>query len=148
MKSALEFRPYLPSDKITCLRIFDANCPEFFLPSERSDYLEFLNSEPSQYELCVSEEDVVGAFGLFDRDTQGKNLNWILLEPQSQGLGIGSAIMARVSTLAHTANIKTVYIAASHKSAPFFTKFGALATETIENGWGPGMHRINMELQA
>jgi len=146
MKSTLRFRPYQPIDKITCLRIFDANCPEFFLNSERSDYLEFLNSGPSQYELCVSEENVVGAFGLFDRDAQGKKLNWILLEPQAQGLGIGSAIMARVSTLARTANTKTVHIAASHKSAPFFTKFGARTIKTIENGWGPERHRVEMEL--
>lgn len=127
--------------------IFDANCPEFFLPTERSDYLEFLDAQPSQYELCVSEKNVVGAFGLFDRDAQNKCLNWILLNPQSQGLGIGSAIMARVSTLAREQVTSTVHIAASHKSAPFFAKFGASTIKTIENGWGPCMHRVDMELR-
>jgi hypothetical protein len=40
----------------------------------------------------------------------------------------------------------TLRISASHKSAPFFAKFGARERDRIPNGWGPGMHRVEMEL--
>jgi hypothetical protein len=37
-----------------------------------------------------------------------------------------------------------VKIAASHLSAPFFAKFGAVPLRTTDDGWGPGMHRVDM----
>ena len=51
--------------------------------------------------------------------------------------------MARVSDIGDG---RPVSIAASHKSAPFFARFGARIVETTPDGWGPGMHRVDMEL--
>jgi hypothetical protein len=39
-----------------------------------------------------------------------------------------------------------VDIAASQKSAAFFARFGAVTLKVVDNGWGTGMHRIDMEL--
>ena len=69
-----------------------------------------------------------------------------MLDPAAQGRGIGSGIMRRVSQAAREREMQTVNIAASHKSAPFFAKFGAEAMATTEDGWGPGMHRVDMLL--
>jgi hypothetical protein len=62
-------------------------------------------------------------------------------------MGIGSAIMSRITRLGRASGVRCVSIAASHKSAPFFAKFGATALNSIENGWGQGMHRVDMELR-
>jgi GNAT superfamily N-acetyltransferase len=142
----VEFRPYTVSDQNVCLRLFDANCPDYFAPNERGDYQEFLASCPAGYELCLHAGRVVGAFGLFDRDKESMSLNWILLDPDSQGLGLGSMIMEKVSTEAVLSGTRVVHIAASHRSAPFFAKFGAIETAVVDHGWGIGMHRIDMEL--
>ena len=88
----------------------------------------------------------MGAFGVFDRDTDAKDLNWILLDPKSQGQGIGSTIMTHVSRSASVSGARVVHIAASHKSAPFFAKFGARKVLVTDDGWGPDMHRVDMEL--
>jgi hypothetical protein len=96
------FRPYCSTDYQACTDIFDANCPEFFAPNERQDYEEFLSDVSAGYEVCEVDGRVFGAFGLFDDGTNDKILNWILLDPQSQG---------------------------------------------SENGWGPGMHRVDMLLE-
>jgi hypothetical protein len=40
----------------------------------------------------------------------------------------------------------SIRIAASHRSAPFFARFGAETVRETPDGWGPGMHRIDMEL--
>ena len=102
MAANVTFRSYLPTDMLACLGLFDANCPEFFAPNERFDYVSFLDANQPSYELCLVGGQIVGAFGLVGYGLQHKSLNWILLNPRSHGMGIGSAIMGRVSTLART----------------------------------------------
>lgn len=140
----LVFRCYAASDKDACLELFDENTPEFFAPNERPDYASFLDSCPDKYELCFIDDSIAGAFGLLGNGLHRRSLNWILLSPARQGLGIGTAIMSRVMDLARSSNLRLVEIAASHKSAPFFAKFGAIEVSVTDNGWGPGMHRVDM----
>lgn len=138
MATNIIFRSYASADKAVCLGLFDANCPEFFAPNERVDYAEFLDANPFDYELCLTEDKVAGAFGLSEHGLQQKSLNWILLNPRSQRLGIGSVIMSRISAVALDSGASLINIAASHKSSPFFAKFGAIEIATIDNGWGVG----------
>lgn len=145
--SPVSFRPYRKADRQACTGIFDANCPAFFAPNERLEYEEFLDSASGDYEVCEVDGKVLGAFGLSVAGEDTKRLSWIMLDPQAQGLGVGSAIMQRVIQLGRSSRTSVVKIAASHKSAPFFARFGASATSFIENGWGPGMDRVDMELQ-
>lgn len=128
------------------MSMFDANCPEFFAPNEREEYRNYLDCTPEGYEVCEIDGRILGAFGLFGDRHDIKTLNWILLDPQTQGLGVGSRIMGRVIELGRALKAKQVNIAASHKSAPFFAKFGAITASTSIDGWGPGMHRVDMVL--
>jgi len=128
------------------MSIFDANCPAFFAPNERQDYLRFLDGTPKGYEVCSVEGKVCGAFGLFADDQDVKRLNWILIDPQTQSTGVGSKIMKRVIQSGRQSQTRVVKIAASHKSAAFFARFGAIVTSSTKNGWGPGMDRVDMEL--
>jgi GNAT superfamily N-acetyltransferase len=146
MTPSASFRPYSSADREACLAIFDENCPTFFAPNERADYMGFLEAVPDRYEVCEVAGRVVAAFGLIDDGRQGVDLNWIWLDPVSQGVGIGSSIMKRVISLGRASQCFLIKIAASHKSAPFFAKFGAIATVHTEDGWGPGMDRVDMEL--
>ena len=146
MKSEVTFRPFSSSDQQSCLALFDANCPEYFAPNERADYLGFLEKSPAGYELCLMEDAVAGAFGLIGDAATRRRLNWIMLNPQFQGRGAGRAIMERVIALAAAGRIHVVEIAASQKSASFFARFGAVTLKVTDNGWGPGMHRVDMEL--
>ena len=142
----IAFRPYCDTDYQTCTGIFDANCPKFFAPNERQEYEEFLERVSGDYEVCEVDGKILGAFGLFDDGENMKTLKWILLDPQTQGIGVGSTIMERVIQLSRTSQTRVVKIAASHKSAPFFARFGASITSLTKNGWGPGMDRLDMEL--
>ncbi|WP_180127724.1 GNAT family N-acetyltransferase [Rhodoferax sp. BLA1] len=146
MDIQVHFRPYSRTERETCLGLFDANCPEFFAPGERADYASFLDTSSACYELCLVQGQVVGAFGLTGHERLRRSLSWILLHPSSQDMGIGTAVMARVIRLAISLGLELVAIAASHKSAPFFTKFGAVIHGFISDGWGPGMHRVDMGL--
>ena len=128
------------------MALFDANCPDYFAPNERYNYVNFLANDPGGYEVCEMDGAIVGAFGLSDVDDATMTLNWIMLHPDSQGMGVGSSIMAHAIKHAVDAGAAELTIAASHRSAPFFGKFGAKTVATIENGWGPGMHRVDMTI--
>lgn len=141
-----EFRPYRVIDQSACLELFDANCPAFFAPNERADYIEFLEAEPVYYKVCLVDDQIVGAFGLNSFANAEGAIRWILIRPEMHGHGIGSAIMEHVLAEAHAAGMQRIRIAASHRSAPFFARFGAEFVREILNGWGPGMHRVDMEL--
>ena len=146
MESELSFRPFSNADTDACLAIFDANCPAFFAPNERADYESFLATSPEGYEVGEADGRVVAAFGLTRGDRPGARLSWIMLNPDSKGLGLGSSIMKRVISHGRAAGAPLIRIAASHKSADFFARFGAVARQHTRDGWGPGMDRVDMEL--
>ena len=139
----LTFRPYQRSDHDACVAIFDENCPEFFAPNERDDYLEFLVTHGRSYTVAVMDGRVVGAYGLAGSGTDYA-LRWILFSRSMQGRGLGTSVMARVFDEMRQHGANRLHIAASHKSAPFFARFGATPLKTTSDGWGPGMDRVDM----
>jgi GNAT superfamily N-acetyltransferase len=142
----MQFRPFQKNDRQACLEMFDLNCPTFFAPNERTDYERFLDDACDRYELCLVDGRVVGGYGVYPDSPGRLALRWIMLSPKAQGRGIGSAMMARVVAALRQAGGATLRISASHKSAPFFARFGAQERTRIPDGWGPGMHRVEMEL--
>jgi GNAT superfamily N-acetyltransferase len=146
MTSDLVFREYQPADRDACVALFDANCPAFFAANERADYVKFLSTAAGSYELCLIEQQVAGGYGLAPHASGGLALRWIVLSPHLHGHGLGTRIMRRVLETLRARRVPQLHIAASHKSAPFFAKFGAQELATIVNGWGPAMHRVDMLL--
>lgn len=144
----IQFIPYHKEHFEMCLALFDANCPDFFAPNERTDYAEFLNQSPKGYLLVLQHGQVVGAFGLIHENIENRRrLNWIMIDPNQHGAGLGRSMMEHVITQSQALNVQFVDIAASHKSAAFFERFGAQSIQYTEHGWGPDMHRLDMELK-
>ena len=71
------FRKYEFNDLSACLAIFDANCPEYFAPNEKSDFQAFLEQVPSGYEVCLNDDAIQGCFGLVKYENESLQLNWI-----------------------------------------------------------------------
>ena len=145
MPSAPVFRPYRPADRAACFELFDGNCPEFFAPNERDDLVEFLATPPAGYEVCLLDDKIVGAFGVL-REAQGLTLRWIMVSSSAQGQGVGRAIMDRAIATVRASGGGPLHIATSQHSAAFFAKLGAQEIRRIPDGWGPGMHRVDMLL--
>jgi GNAT superfamily N-acetyltransferase len=144
----IQFRNYDNTLLEGCLNLFDANCPQFFAINERKDYLEFLQNQPMTYEVGFYGDQIAAVFGMsIDPMLKRGRISWIMVSPLFKGQGVGGVMMSRVKHLAGLKKIKVIDIAASHLSAPFFAKFGAKELKTIQDGWGPDMHRINMELK-
>jgi GNAT superfamily N-acetyltransferase len=141
-----DFRPYEANDRSACLALFDANCPEFFDRGERSGYVQFLDTIREGYEVCQLDGRIVGAYGIRPHAKDELVIRWILIAPDAQGRGVGRAMMTRVLNTVRQTGVRRLHMAASHKSAPFFARFGARATATVQHGWGPNLHRIDMVL--
>lgn len=138
------FKDYEARDKTACLSLFDENCPEFFAPNERVDFEKFLDSSPDGYQLCLSNNKIVGVFGVMPERNNACSIVWIMLGTNAQGKGVGTKIMQRALDRAEMLNAKKIYIATSHVAYKFFEKFGATIIKETKNGWGPNMHRIDM----
>ena len=140
-----EFRAYRNGDRDACLQMFDENCPEFFAPNEREDYAAFLAGAEGEYTIVLDSGRIAGAFGLAPHG-DALALRWILFARAMQGRGLGAAVMSRALEAMRTRSVTVLHIAASHKSAPFFARFGAQPVTTTADGWGPGMDRVDMVL--
>lgn len=146
-REAITFRNYSASDYDGCCALFEQNCPEFFAENERDEYQAFLASLPQAYEMVFLGGSLVAAFGFESDANSGRGrVFWIMVSPSAQGTGVGSRMMNRVIERARSERVVKIDIAASHMSAPFFTKFGASEVKVTRDGWGAGMHRVDMEL--
>ena len=143
---AFSIRCYDIADRDRMLAIFDANTPAFFAVGERVDFDRYLDENALRYEVCEQDGRVVAGFAVAPGTMGRAHLNWILVDPTAQGGGIGNAMMDAARQRAVDQGAAMLDIAASQHSAPFFLRHGACALGRIDNGWGPGMHRIDMEL--
>ncbi len=144
----MKFLNYDESYYDSCLKLFDENCPSYFAENEKEDYIYFLRINPPGYFVGVIESCIVSAFGLISEpDSSRGRLSWILVSTESKGNGLGAKMMNFVKNSAIKKDLAAIDIAASHLSASFFKKFGALELKETTDGWGQGMHRIDMELK-
>jgi GNAT superfamily N-acetyltransferase len=139
------FRGYVAADRARCLSLFDVNCPDYFAANERDHYCAFIEGEPDDYLVIEADAAIVGAFGLEVTGSSAR-LHWIMIDPACQGRGIGRAVMAEIMARGMKLGCAAIDIAASHLSAPFFTRFGAQEVGFTKDGWGAGMHRVDMLL--
>lgn len=146
----LKHRAYRSLDKGACIRIFESNAPRFILPHERTDFAEFLDGLPHTGYYLVLEDEAgeIAACGGFSIRQEGEaTLCWGMVDGKYQGLGIGGLLrLLRLQLLCEIPNLKKVKLSTSQKDAPFFETYGFKILETAPNGYGPGLHKIDMEL--
>ncbi len=141
----LVFESYEPKLRETALALFDANCPAFFAQNERADFASFLDKIGATYQVALRDGRAVAAFAVAPATPGRARLNWIMVAPDAHGAGLGRAMMMEAALKARTLKAEWLDIAASHLSASFFARFGAVERSFAHNGWGPGMHRVDME---
>lgn len=144
----ITFRKFDEDFFADCVALFDENCPSYFADNERDDYMKFLSRNPPNYFVGVIDRSVVAAFGL-STGSKAKHgrISWIMVSTKSQAHGVGTKMMQLIKTSALEKNLTVINIAASHLSAPFFSKFGATKLRQIRHGWGKNMHRIDMQIR-
>ena len=144
----LEFKDYSMESCNHCIELFDLNCPEFFAPIEKNDYIEFLNQTKEGYVTIHHDSILIGAYGVHKTSSESASQSWTLIHPKYQNQGIGRLIMERVFSYLESNQLDNLFLSTSQQTEAFFLKFGAIRIDYIENGWDEGLHRIEMKIES
>jgi predicted GNAT family N-acyltransferase len=130
------------------LALFEQNCPHFFAPNERAEFAAYLQQQGHEYLVYELAGQIISAFGLhLEAAAHTARINWMMAAKNQHNSGIGRMMMREaVLRTASDPTLRVIHISASQHSAPFFTRFGAWQMSVHPHGWGPEMHRIEMEL--
>ena len=148
----MEFKPYSQDGMAACLELFDLNCPRFFAREERSDYsyflqqLPFLRSTHTIYLLGWRGQRLIACFGMARVSSETCALTWIMVHPEYQRQGCGKEMMLQLFAMAEAARYRKIAVSTSQHADQFFARFGAVTLRSQNDGWGPGMHRLDMEI--
>ena len=139
----LTFTPYQRADRPICSELFERNCPAYFAIEERSEYQAFLETEPKQYWLAWADNVAVACYGVTIA-RHVASINWIMVDPSHQSMGLGDAMVKRAFDLLNKYNVKELEVATSQHANRFFERYGLIETSRTLHGWGTGMHKIDM----
>ena len=142
----IQFHLYGPSHADDCMALFDRNCPAFFAIEERRYYRDFLAAHNSPYYLGMDRGVLVCAFGYGAATDDTPTLNWIMVEPEYHRGGLGGMMMTKYIAYLKAHHKNYGAIATSQHAEPFFERYGATRIGYVQDGWGAGMHRIDMLL--
>ena len=140
----LEFQKYIASKYEECLELFELNCPAYFAEEERKGYRKFLEHNNDLYLLGYENGSLICCFGITEHNKDLCSLSWIMVHPKYHKSGFGNEMMSYFISYAEENNKKTAIISTSQHANKFFEKYGAREISFIENGWGRGMHKIEM----
>lgn len=141
---------FTSADTAACLTIFDTLCPAYFASNERDEFAEYLSEQGDEYQIFRIEDGAtLAGYGLHHSETDRTlRLNWIMVSPEAQGQQLGDTMMKDALAVLHASSMERLLISASQHSAPFFSRYGAIEQTRIPNGWGLGMHRVEMVISS
>lgn len=139
-------RNYSKSDENQVLNIFRLNTPTFFDSSEEQDLVVYLDQEIEDYFLVEENGEVLGCGGInYLYDQQSARLSWDFLHPESQGKGIGRALVQyRLNKIAKNSRIKTVVVRTSQMADKFYQKMGFSLVSVKKDYWAKGFDLYEM----
>tara|TARA_Y100000385_G_scaffold168296_1_gene174298 strand:- start:203 stop:658 length:456 start_codon:yes stop_codon:yes gene_type:complete len=142
----LKFQKYIASKFEECLELFELNCPAYFAEEEREDYRKFLQHDKDIYLLGYENDSLACCFGITEHNIDLCSLSWIMVQPNRHKNGFGNEMMSYFINYAKETIKKTALISTSQHANKFFEKYGAREIAFKENGWGRGMHKIDMRI--
>lgn len=144
----LHVRGYRREDRGACLRLFEGNIPESFLPHEIPIFAEFLDCFTGQYLVVEEADGKLVACGGVAEHADHATLCWGLVARDRQRQGIGRRLLrARLVLAASCPGVSRVILNTSQWTAPFFEREGFRTHQVTANAYAPGLHRHDMTLR-
>ena len=141
----MKLRDYEARDFERCMAIARSNVPEFLDASEPAIFERFLRTKIGAegiWYAVIEIDDVVQACGGLSKEPDGhRNMLWGLVHRSVHRQGLGSRLTKERIERAGGDEIR---MDTSQHTAAFYERFGFVATGREENGYGPGLHRIEM----
>lgn len=144
----MQIRPYQPTASASLLNIFQMNVPAAFGANEVAEYAEFLNTHTDPYFVAEHNGQVVGACGAYmTQDQQTARISWILTNPGTHELSVGSALMGHcLDLIRQWPTVRHIECRTSQVAYRFFEKFGFALHYTKPDKWAPGLDLYFMSM--
>ena len=138
-------RPYAIGDKNACLALFDSNVPDFFDPTERDLFVDFLD-QPKGHYFCIEKASRIVGCGGFAREDRGQaRFTWGMVDQALHGDGLGRLLTEhRLQEIVRSGDYSEADLSTTPRIAPFFEKFGFIETGREKDGFAPGMDKVLM----
>lgn len=140
----MEIRSYTPSDREACLAVFDSNIPGYFLANERAMFAKFLDELDSPYFVADHDGAVVACGGFADVDGTATRLTWGMVRRDLHRNGVGKLLLFYRLRRIGDLNKPAVSLDTSQHTRAFFEKFGFRVVSIQQDGYGPGLDKIEM----
>lgn len=140
---------YQPVYKKQCLDIFDSNLGRYFDASERSYFVDYLESEaPNEHYFVLVDNDQVIACGGYGVNSGVGSLCWGMVHRDYHAKGVGTVLTEhRLNRLKDSAAVNVVKIETSQHTEGFYARHGFRTTKVTENSFGEGIDCVAMELR-
>ena len=143
----MKIRSYFLHDRHACLGILDGNTPEFFVPRDRDDFVNFLDQLPGPYYVVERAGAVVACGGWALDDEHIAALTWGMVRRDFHRQGIGRLLLHhRLNAIRDDGRARIVRIRTIQLVQGFFQREGFEVVEVVPNGFGEGLDRVTMIL--
>ena len=141
-------RPYQIGDKSTLLKLLEMNTPDYFAPSEKEDYIEYLDEKLDQYFVVEEEGEIIGCGGLnFMKDGRTARISWDMIHPEHQGKGIGKKLTQhRIQEAQKKMGLETIVVRTSQLAYLFYEKNGFTLDKIEKDFWAKGFDLYQMSM--
>ena len=146
MNDSILIREYKKSDKKTLLNILKLNTPKYFSPTEKNDFINYLEFERELYYVLILNEKIVGCGGVnfAENKTIGK-ISWDILHPEHQGKSLGTQLLNyRIERLKAFENVKKITVRTSQMAYKFYEKQGFGLDKVKKDYWAKGFDLYKM----
>lgn len=148
-------RDFEPADTEACMAVFDSNVGDFLHADEREDFAGWLAATQGRYLSLLWGGRVIGcsgyaleATGRAGRPAAELRMIWGLLHREFHGRGLGEfMLLERLVRGARELPVNSASLGTTPRVASFFERFGFRRIQYIHDGWGAGLHRVDMLLE-
>ena len=139
---------YENSNKQRLLEIFDSNVPSYFDPSERQQFIDYLQKVPKNYFVFSRAGRIVGSGGFLFRSKIEGRIVWLMVDQSVHNKGVGRELMHYFEDeIKRQVELKLISLMTSHHTDQFYNKLGYRTIRTENDFWAKGMHLYYMEKQ-
>lgn len=142
-------RPYKATDRAELLQLLQLNIPQYFAPSERQDFVDYLDQHLESYYVVVENGQLIGSGGInYTPDGTEARLSWDFLHPDFQRKGIGKKLtLYRIQEAKKNSDIRSISVRTSQLAHIFYQKLGFELQKVVKDFWAEGFDLYEMRLE-
>lgn len=141
-------RPYCNEDKEAAIHLLRLNTPQYFHPSEESDFIEYLDKLIEHYFVVEERGNVVGCGGYnFVENNTIARIAWDMIHPDFQGQGVGKKLtLFRIDAIKKSSSAQSIVVRTSQLAYPFYEKVGFELDKVTKDFWAEGFDLYQMKM--